>query len=182
MLEVVEERKVKAKQNHNSNLSHLPLPLNRKNSMKMEMTTTIMRIIIEGIDPTGAIIMVGGNIEGLSKGEGDNKIIIEANFKATTDSLILLMVDITIITMAIIETEVAMAMVVTFIDHLVVEEAITEAIRIINTINITCMMMELSLNNMVHHALFVEVSIILLNIVLRENMTLISYGENVPSF
>ena len=66
-----------------------------------------------------------------------------------------------------------MAMVVTIIDHVVVEEAITEAITIINTINITCMMMDPTLNNMVHRALFVEVSIILLNIVLRENMTLI---------
>ena len=73
--------------------------------------------------------------------------------------------------MAIIEAEVAMAMVVTFIEHMVTEEAITEARTIINIINIMHMMMELSLNNMVHHALFVEVSIILLNIVLRENMT-----------
>ena len=81
------------------------------------------------------------------------------------------MVAITIITMAIIEVEVAMAMVVTFIDHVVMEEATTEAITIINTINITCMMMDWSLNNMVHHELFVEVSIIFLNIVLRENMT-----------
>ena len=168
MLEVTEERKVKAKQNNNSNLNHLPLPLNRKNSMKMEITTTTMRIIkviIEAVDPIGANITVGGHIEGLSKGEGDNKIIIEANFKATTDSLILLVVAIMIITMVIIKA------VVTFIDHVVVEEAITEAITIINTINITCMMMEPSLNNMVHHVLFAEFSIILLNIVLRENMT-----------
>ena len=75
--------------------------------------------------------------------------------------------------MAIIEAEVAMAMVVTIIDHVVMEEAITEAITTINTINITCMMMDPSSNNMVHHVLFAEVSIILLNIVLRENMTLI---------
>ena len=73
--------------------------------------------------------------------------------------------------MVIIEAEVAIAMVVTFIDHGVAEEVMTEAITIINIINITCMMMELSLNNTVHHALFVEVSIILLNIVSRENMT-----------
>ena len=65
----------------------------------------------------------------------------------------------------------AMAIVITIIDHMVTEEAITEAITIINTINITCMMMDPSLNNLVHHVLFVEVSIILLNIVLRENMT-----------
>ena len=66
-----------------------------------------------------------------------------------------------------------MAMVVTIIDHVVMGEAITEAITIINTINITCMMMDPSSNSMVHHALFVEVLIILLNIVLSENMTLI---------
>ena len=131
----------------------------------------IIEVIIEAVDHIGANITVGGHIEGPSKGEGDNKIIIEANFKATLDSLILLVVAIPIITMAIIEAEVAMAMVVTFIDYMVMEEAITEAITIINIINITCMMMELSLNIMVHHALFVEVSNILLNIVLRENMT-----------
>ena len=73
--------------------------------------------------------------------------------------------------MAIIKAEVAVAMVVIIIDHAVTEEAITEAITIINTINIICMMMDPSSNNMVHHALFAEVSIILLNIVLRENMT-----------
>ena len=73
--------------------------------------------------------------------------------------------------MAIIEVEVAVAIAVTFIDHMAVEEAITEAITIINIINIICIIMELSLNNTVHHALFVEVSIILLNTVLRENMT-----------
>ena len=130
----------------------------------------IIEVIIEAIDPIGASITVGDHIEGLSKGEADNKIIIEANFKVTTGSLILLMVAITIITKAIIKVEVAVAMVVIFIDHANVEEAITEAITIINIINIICMMMEPSLNNMVHHALFVEVSIILLNTVLRENM------------
>ena len=142
--------------------------------MKMGITITTMRVIdviIETVDLTGANIMVGCHKEGLIKGEGDKKIIIGANFKATADSLILLMVAITIITTAIIEAEVAVAMVVTFIDHVVAEEAIIEAITIINTINITCMMMEPSLNNMVNHMLFAEVSIILLNIVLRENMT-----------
>ena len=142
--------------------------------MKMQITTTTMKIIevtVGAVDPTGANIMVEGHIKGLSKGEGGNKIIIEANSKATVDSLILLVVAITIITLAIIEVELAMAMVVTFIDHVFAEEAITEAITIINTINITHMMMDPSLNNMVHHVLFVEVSIILLNIVLRGNMT-----------
>ena len=133
----MEERKAKVKQNNNSNLNHLPLPLNRKNSMKMEITTTtmtIIEVIIEAEDTIGANITVGDHIKGPSKGEGDNKIIIEANFKATMGSLILLVVAITIITTAIIEAEVAMAMMVTFIDHVVTEEVITEAITIINII------------------------------------------------
>ena len=140
----------------------------------MEITTTTMRIIevtLEAIDPIGANITLEGHIEGLNKGEGDNKIIIETNSRATVDSLTLPVVAIIIITVTIIEAEVAVAMVVTFIDHMVMEEAITVAITIINTLNITCMMMKPSLNNMVHHVLFVEVSIILLNIVSRENMT-----------
>ena len=128
-------------------------------------------VIIEAVDLIGANITVGGHTEGPSKGEGDHKIIIKANFKVTTGSLIFFMVAITIITMAIIELEVAVAMAVTFIDHVAVEEAITEAIAIINIINITCMMVKVSLNNTVHHVLFVEVSIILLNTVLRKNMT-----------
>ena len=174
MLEVMEERKVKAKQNHNSNLNHLPLPLNKKNSMKMQITTTttrIIEVIIEAVDPTGVNIMVESHTKGLSKGEGDNKPIIEAKTKATMDNLIHPVVAITIITMAIIKAEVAVAMVVTIIGHMVMAEAITEAITIINTINITHMMMDHSLNNTVHHALFGEVSVILLNIALSENMT-----------
>ena len=50
----------------------------------------IIEVIIEAIDPTGANIMVEGHIEGHSKGEGDNKIIIENNTKAIEDNLILL--------------------------------------------------------------------------------------------
>ena len=142
--------------------------------MKMQIITTTMRIIeviIEAIDPRGANIMVESHIKGLSKGEGDNKLIIEANTKATADNLIHPVVAITIITMAIIKAEVAVAMVVIIIDHVVTEEVITEAITIINIINITHTMMDRSSNNMVHHATFAEVSITLLNIVLRENMT-----------
>ena len=100
-----------------------------------------------------------------SKGEGDNKIIIEANTKVTMDNVILPMAAIIIIIMAIIEVDVAVAMVETITDLVVTEEAITGAIIITNTINITCMMMDHSLNNMVHHVHFVVVSIILLNIV-----------------
>ena len=142
--------------------------------MKMEIIITtmgIMEVIIETVDPIGVNIITGDHTEGLSKGEGDNKITIEANFKATTGNLILPVVAIIIITMIIIMVEMAVDVVATFISHVVVEEAIKEAITTINTINITCMMMELSLNNTVHHAHFVEVSIILLNTALRENMT-----------
>ena len=131
----------------------------------------IIEVIIEAVDPIGTNITVGGHIEGPRKGEGDNKIIIEANFKVTAGSLILLMEAITIITMTIIEVEVAMA--ITFIHNMDAEEAITEAITIINIINIICMMMEPSLNNTVHHVLFAEVSIILLNTVFGGTMTLI---------
>ena len=100
MLEATEERKVKVKQNNNSNLNHLPLTLSRKNIMKTEITTITMRIIgviIEAIGPKGANIISEDHTEGLSKGEGDNKITIEANFKATMGNLILLVVTIIII-------------------------------------------------------------------------------------
>ena len=76
MLEVTEKRKAKAKQNHNSNLNDLPLSLYRKNSMKMEITTTTMRIIeviIEAIDTIGTNTTVGGHIEGPSKGKETTK-------------------------------------------------------------------------------------------------------------
>ena len=130
-------------------------------------------VIIEAIDPTGVNIITGDHTEGLSKGEEDNKITMEVNFKATAGNLILPVVAIIIITTIIIMVEVAVDVVATFIVHVVMPEVITEAITIINTINFTPMMVEPSLSNMVHHAHFVEVSIILLNTVLRENMTLI---------
>ena len=90
--EVIKERKVKVNLNHYINLHHLPLPLNKMNSMKMQTITTTMRIMevtLEAADPTGANIAVESHIEGLSKGEGDNKIITEANTKATMDNLTL---------------------------------------------------------------------------------------------
>ena len=62
----------------------------------------IIEVIIEAVDPTGANIMVDSHIEGLSKGKGDNKLIIEANTNATTDNSIHPVVAIMIITMAII--------------------------------------------------------------------------------
>ena len=76
-----------------------------------------------------------------------------------------------IITMVIIEAEVVVAMAETILDPAVMGEAITEAIIITNTINITHMMVDHRLNNMAHHAHFAVVLIILLNIALKENMT-----------
>ena len=131
----------------------------------------IIEVITEAVDPIGTNMVVENHIEVLSKGERDNKIIIEANTKETMNNLFLPAAAIIIIIMEIIEVQVAVAMVETFIDHVVTEEAITKATTIINTINITCMIMDPSLNNIVHHVHFVVVSIILLNIVLRENMT-----------
>ena len=126
----------------------------------------IIEVTTEAVDPIGANTVVENHTEVPSRGEGDSKIIIEANIKATADNLIPPMAAIIIIIMAIIKIEVAVAMVETIIDHVVMEEAITKATTIINTINITPMMMDPSLNNMVHHTLFAVVSIILLNIVL----------------
>ena len=73
--------------------------------------------------------------------------------------------------MAIIKAEVTVAMVETITDLAVMEEATIKAIIITNTINITHMMMDHSLNNMAYHVHFAVVLIILLNIALRENMT-----------
>ena len=42
----------------------------------------------EAVDPIGVNTVVGNHIEVPSKGEGDNKIIIEANTKVTMDNLI----------------------------------------------------------------------------------------------
>ena len=61
----------------------------------------IIAVTIEAVDSTGANIAVESQIEGLNKGEGADKIIIEVNTKVTTDNLIHSMVAI-IITMAII--------------------------------------------------------------------------------
>ena len=131
----------------------------------------IIEITTEAIEPTGVNTAVGNHIEVLSKGEGDNKIIIEANTNATVDNLIPSAEVIIIITMAIIKAEVVLAIAETISDPAVMEEAIIEAIIITNTINITHMMMVHRLNNMAHHAHFAVASIILLNIALKVNTT-----------
>ena len=131
-----------------------PPPLSQKNSMKRQTTTIIMRIIeviIEVTDPIGVNTVVENHTEDPKIGEGDNKIIIGTNTKATVDNLTTPAVAVTIITMAIIEAEVVMAMVEIILDVTVAGEAIIEAIIITNTINITHMMMDDRSNNMAHH-------------------------------
>ena len=111
-LEVEEERKL----NHSNSLNYPPLPLKKKNSIKMQ-TIIIMIIITEvtpgATDPIEANITVGGHTEVLSQEAGDSKITVEANTRATVDNLTLPMEAIIIITMVIIEVEVVMAMVET---------------------------------------------------------------------
>ena len=118
-----------------------------------------MEVIIEATDPIGVNTAVGNHIEDPNIEEGDNKTITGANTKATVNNLIPPMEAIIIISMAIIEAEV------------VVVVAETISVIITNTINITHMMMDHRLNNMAHHVHFAVVLIILLNIVLKENMT-----------
>ena len=125
----------------------------------------------EAVDHIGANTVVVNQIEVPNEREGDNKIIIEANTKVTMDNLIPPTEAIIIIIMAIIKAEVAVAVMDTITDLTVTEEAIIKAIIITNTINITCMMIDHSSNNMVHHVHFAVVLFILLNIVSRENMT-----------
>ena len=131
----------------------------------------IIKVIIEAADPIGVNTVVGNHIGYPNIGEGDNKTITGANTKATTDNLIPSVEAIIIITMTIIEAEVGMAVAETISDPIVMGEAIIEAIIIINTINMTHVMMDHRLNNMAHHVHFAVVLIILLNIVLKENMT-----------
>ena len=67
----------------------------------------------EAIDPIGTNTVVRNHIEFSKVGEGNNKIIIEANTKVTVDNFILQVEAIIITSMAIIEAEVVMAMVET---------------------------------------------------------------------
>ena len=108
----------------------------------------IIEVILEAADPIGVNSVVGNHIEDPNTGEGDNKIIIGANTRATVDNLIPPTEAIIIITMAIIKAEVVVAMAETISDPTVTEVAIIEAIIITNTINITHMMMDHRLNNM----------------------------------
>ena len=131
----------------------------------------VIEVIIEAADHVGINTVVGNHTEDPNIAEEDNKTITGANTKATMDNLTPPTEAIIIITMAIIEAEVVMAVVETISDPAVMGEAIIEAIIITNTINITHMMMDHRLNNMAHHAHFAVVLTILLNIALKENMT-----------
>ena len=131
----------------------------------------ITEVTTEAVDPKRANTVVVNHIEVPSIGERDNKIIMEANTKVTTDNSIPSTEAIIINIMAIIEAEVVVAVVKTIINLTVMEEAIIEAIIITNTINITCMMMDHRMDKMAHHAHFVVVLIILLNTALKGNMT-----------
>ena len=51
--------------------------------------TRIIEVTTEAIDPKGANTAVENHTKVLSRGEGDNKIIIEANTKVTMDNLTL---------------------------------------------------------------------------------------------
>ena len=131
----------------------------------------ITEVTIEVVDPIAVNTVVGNHIEVPNIGEENNNTIKEATTKVTMDNLIPPAEAIIITIMAIIKVVVVVAMVETISDLAVTEEAIIKAIIITNAINITHMMMDHRLNNMAHHVHFVVVLIILLNIVLKGNMT-----------
>ena len=132
----------------------------------------IIEAIAEAANPTGVNKVVAENlIEAPNKGEGDNKTIIGASVKATTDNLTPPMEAITIpIITVIIEAEVDMAVVVIITEVTAMDEAIIEVITITNTTNITHMPMVHRWNNMAHHVHFVVVLSTPLSIVSKESM------------
>ena len=133
--------------------------------------TKITEAVTEATNPIGDNLVQEDHTEEPKIGEGDSKTIIQANIKAIADNLIPPIEAKTIITMAITQVEVVVAMAEAIIDLAVAVEAIIEAIIITNTISITHIMMACKLTNMAHHALYVVVSTILPNNVLKENMT-----------
>ena len=98
----------------------------------------IIEVIAEATDHVGVNKVAEGPSEDPNKGEGDNKTIIGANTRITMDNTTLPMEAITI---TIIEVEVDVAMVVIITEVTVMDDAVIEAITIINTINITHIMM-----------------------------------------
>ena len=120
----------------------------------------ITEVIAEAIDHIGVNKVDKGLLEDPNKGEGDNKTIIGANTRVTTDNSTppTEAITITIITV-IIEAEVDVAMVVIITEVTAMDEAVIKAITITNTTSITHMVM-------VHMVL-----ITLPNNVLKEGMT-----------
>ena len=132
----------------------------------------ITEVIAEAADHIGVNKVAEGHLEDPNKGEGDNKTIIGANTRITTDNLTPPMeaITITIITV-IIEAELDVAVVVIITEVMAMDKVVIKAITITNTTNITHMMMVHRLSNMAHHAHFVVALITLPNIVLKESMT-----------
>ena len=139
-----ERNQAKVNKNLNSNLNHLTFPPEPEEQYK-EANNYYHNENSRGnnlVDPIGANkVVVEDLLEVLNHGEGDSKIIIEANTKTTADNLTLPTEDIAqIIIAAIIEVEVDVAMVIIITEVMAMEEAIIEAIIITNTTNITHMM------------------------------------------
>ena len=132
----------------------------------------IIEVITEAADHIGVNKVAKGLLEDPNKGEGDNKTIIGANTRVTTDNLTppVEAITITIITV-IIKAKVDMAMVVIITEVMATDEAVTETITITNTTSITHMIMVHKLSNMAHYAHFAMVLITLSNTVLKESMT-----------
>ena len=130
----------------------------------------IIEAIVEATNPTGVNKAAAENcIEVLNKKEGDNRTILGANTKATTDNLTAPVETITIpIITVIIKAEVDVAMEIITTEIVASYEAIIEAFTITNTTNITHMMMVHRWNNMAHHVHFAVVLITLLSIVSKE--------------
>ena len=130
----------------------------------------ITEVIAETTDHIGVNKVATGLLEDPNKGEGDNKTIIGANTRLTTDNLTppSEAITITIITV-IIKAEVDVAMVVIITEVTATDKAVIKAITI--TISITHMMVVHKLSNMAHHAHFAVVLITLPNTVLKESMT-----------
>ena len=142
--------------------------------MKRQTTIVIMRItevIVEAADHIGVNKVAEDPLEDPNKGEGDNRTIIGANTKITTDNLTppVEAITLTIITISI-EAEVDVAMVVIITEVAATEKAVSKAITITNTTNITHMMIVHRLSNMAHHVHFAVALITLPNTVLKESM------------
>ena len=156
--------------------------------MKMPTITITMRITqvnLEDVDPIEAELLDNfSEVKILMIEVNATKIHIKVNIKVTIIKAIttkVLMVNtttyieaiITVIIMANLEAE-AVVMVELITMDLVMAGLIIEVITTTNTISIIVMILTTSLSNMAHHVHYVVANITPPNIVLRENMTLIT--------